>query len=105
MVIGMMSHTKIAHLTIEEKQRYLKKIDTLGLDPYLLPSELLIPLKSCKILPNLTFADIYIYLIHNPSPYTGEALKAFKSTEPTATSLQDGLMIPKFIIWRSRNVF
>ena len=27
------------------------------------------------------FADIYIDLVHNPSSYTGEALKAFKSTE------------------------
>ncbi|KAM3619227.1 uncharacterized protein V6R79_004838 [Siganus canaliculatus] len=38
-------------------------------------------LRSAKKLPNLTFADIYIYLVHNPSPYTGEALKAFKCTE------------------------
>ncbi|KAM3619822.1 uncharacterized protein V6R79_014096 [Siganus canaliculatus] len=76
-----MSLTKIAHLTDEEKKRYQQKIDILGLDPYLLNDKSLIPLQSAKKLPNLTFADIYIYLVHNPSPYTGEALKAFKSTE------------------------
>ena len=25
--------------------------------------------------------DIYIYLVHNPSPYSGDILKAFKSTD------------------------
>ena len=74
----MMSHTKIAHLTTDEKQQYFH---TLGFDPYVLTSELLTPLKYSKNLPNLTFADIYIHLVHNPSPCTGEALKAFKSTE------------------------
>lgn len=49
----MMLHTKRAHLTTDEKQWYLKKIDPLGFDPYLLSSELLTPLKSSKNLPNL----------------------------------------------------
>jgi len=62
-------------------RRKATKTDTLCFDPYLLTSELLTPLKYSKNLPNLTFADIYIYLVHNPSPFTGKALKAFKSTE------------------------
>ena len=70
----MMSHTKLAHLTTDEKQRYFNKIDNFNFDPYLLTTKLLTPRKHSKNLPNLTFADIYIYLVHNPSPYTGEAL-------------------------------
>ncbi|XP_041822862.1 uncharacterized protein LOC121628032 [Melanotaenia boesemani] len=71
----------IVHLSAKEKERYLKKIGILGFDPYHISNELLNPLKSAQHLPNLSFADIYIYLIHNPSPYTGESLKAYKSTD------------------------
>ena len=77
----MTSQPKIAHLTADEQQRYFNKIDILGCDPYLLPSQLLTPLKSAGNLPNVSFGDIYIYLVHNPSPYSGEQLKAYKSTE------------------------
>ena len=77
----MSSQPKIAHLTADEKQRYFNKIDILGCDPYLLPNQLLTPLKSAENLPKLSFGDIYIYLVHNPSPYTGDHLKAFKSTD------------------------
>lgn len=70
-----------AHLNETERQRYLEKTSIIGCDPYLLPSTLFCPLKSAKRLPQLTFPDIYIYLVHNPSPYTGDSLKAFKSTD------------------------
>lgn len=53
-----------------KKQHHLQKRDTLGLDPYLLSNELLTTLKSSKNLSNLTFADIYIYFVHNPFPHT-----------------------------------
>ena len=56
----------ISHLSGKEKQRYSQKIDILGFDPYLLPNQLLTPLKSVVILPNMSFGDIYIYLVHNP---------------------------------------
>src|SRR4029434_4656408 len=38
-------------------------------------------LTSTKSLPELQCGDIYIYLIENPSPYTSQKLKAYKSTD------------------------
>src|SRR4029434_3390166 len=73
--------TNIAHLNETERQRYLEKTLIIGRDPYLLPSTLFCPLKSAKRLPQLSFPDIYIYLIQNSSPYTVARLKAFKSTD------------------------
>ena len=58
-----------------------KKALIIGCDPYLLPSTLFCPLKSAKRLPQLSFPNVYIYLVHNPSPYTGDSLKAFKITD------------------------
>jgi hypothetical protein len=76
---NMAAHT--AHLDVSERQRYLDKISILGSDPYLLPPVFFSPLVSASSLPQINFHDIYIYLVHNPSPYTGESLKAFKSTD------------------------
>ena len=53
-----------------------KKALIIGCDPYLLTSTLFCPSKSAKRLDQLSFPDIYIYLVDNPSPYTGD----FKST-------------------------
>ena len=73
--------TNIAHLNEAETQRYLEKTLINGCDPYLLLSTLFCPLKSAKHLPQLSFPDIYNDLVDNPSPYTGDSLKAFKSTD------------------------
>ena len=70
-----------SHLNETEKQRYILKISIIGCDPYLIPPTVFCPLTSAKRLPQLTFPDIYIYLIHNPSPYSRDSLKAFKSTD------------------------
>ncbi|KAK0139170.1 hypothetical protein N1851_024247 [Merluccius polli] len=75
----MAVHT--AHLNQTEKERYLSKVSILGCDPYLIPATVFCPLTSAKRLPQLTFPDIYIYLIHNPSPYSRDSLRAFKSTD------------------------
>ena len=69
-----------AHLNGKERERYLVKTAIIGCDPYLSPTVFCL-LNSAKCLPQLTFPDIYIYLVHNPSPFTGESLKAFKSTD------------------------
>ncbi|KAJ4926107.1 hypothetical protein JOQ06_008290 [Pogonophryne albipinna] len=70
-----------AHLNGKERERYLVKTAIIGCDPYLLPPTVFCLLNSAKCLPQLTFPDIYIYLVHNLSPFTGESLKAFKSTD------------------------
>ncbi|KAJ4933408.1 hypothetical protein JOQ06_030239 [Pogonophryne albipinna] len=70
-----------AHLNGKERERYLLKTAIIGCDPYLLPPTVFCLLNLAKCLPQLTFPDIYIYLVHNPSPFTGESLKAFKSTD------------------------
>ena len=43
----------------------MEKALIIGCDPYLLTSTLFCPLKSAKRLPQLSFPDIYIYLVHN----------------------------------------
>ncbi len=39
-------------------------------DPYQVSKNIFTDLKIAPTLPNLTFADIYIYLIQNPSLYS-----------------------------------
>ena len=66
----------------EDKRRYAEKCKELGVvDPYLLPLGAMTPVALCQELPELTFADIYIYLIQFPSSYTGESMKAYKSLD------------------------
>ena len=61
----MASIAKITHQTT---------VEILSCDPYLASRQLFTPLKSAKILPNLTFPDTYMYLVHNLSTYTRESL-------------------------------
>src|SRR4029434_3594832 len=69
------------HTTIA-RQRYLEKNYILGTcDPFTAPADISISLTSTKSLPELQCGDIYIYLIENPSPYTSQKLKAYKSTD------------------------
>ena len=55
------------------------------------------PLSAATKLPLLAFNDMYIYLVHNPSPYTGESLKAYKSTDAYRYFVAGWVLDPK--IW------
>ena len=63
------------------KTRYKEKLKMLQLctDPYLVDRNAWSTEKS--LFPQIEFPDIFVYLISSPSPYTKEALKAYKSTE------------------------
>lgn len=67
-------------LSPQELSRYKDKIQKIGgKDPYKLPSDSFS--KDPKLLPSVTYPDIFNYLIMNPSPYTKEDLKAYKGLE------------------------
>jgi len=63
------------------KARYKEKLRMLKLqnDPYLLDTDDWSAERS--LWPPVEFPDLFIYLINLPSPYTKEALKAYKSTD------------------------
>lgn len=63
------------------KKRYREKTELLGLccDPYTTSRDCW--KRTPNVWPDVEFQDICAYLIHTPSPYIKEALKAYKSTE------------------------
>ncbi|XDV52426.1 hypothetical protein PO909_021155 [Leuciscus waleckii] len=88
------------------KIRYQEKINILGTcDPYTAPANVFIALKLAKSLPDLEFGDIYIYLIENPSPYTAQKIKAYKSTD-SYLFFKSG-WVNNAVLWevKNRNIF
>ncbi len=70
------------HLNDMELKRYTRKLDIIGAcDPYMAPRVLFMPLTEAAALPALEVGDIMIYLVENPSPFTLECMKAYKSTD------------------------
>ena len=68
-------------LDAADKKRYKEKLSKLGVctDPYLMDADQWST--SRNVWPSVEFPDICVYLINSPSPYTKEALKAYKSSE------------------------
>ena len=68
-------------LDAADKKRYKEKLSKLGLrvDPYLMDADQWST--SRNVWPSVEFPDICVYLLNSPSPYTKEALKAYKSSE------------------------
>ena len=66
---------------VADKKRYKEKLSKLGLriDPYLMDADQWST--SRNVWPSVEFPDICVYLLNSPSPYTKEALKAYKSSE------------------------
>ena len=72
----------VLHLQNKEKDRYITKLQALGIqDPYSVPAALYIDIKSSESLPLLEHPDIFLYLLFSPSPYSQESMKAYKSTD------------------------
>ena len=70
----------LSSLAPQEIQRYNEKISLIGGDdPYKIPKGNFS--NSHDVLPAVTYPDIYNYLVANPSPYSKEDLKAYKSLE------------------------
>ena len=73
----------IKHLTNEELYRYHAKLGILGAcDPYEAHGVLFTSLTApVAFIPDLEFGDNMVYLVENPSPYTLQTMKAYKSKE------------------------
>ena len=70
----------LSSLAPQEIQRYNEKISLIGGDDlYKIPKGNFS--NSHDVLPEVTYPDIYNYLVTNPSPYSKEDLKAYKSLE------------------------
>ena len=79
--VNIVSHFSDYYHSLDEasKSRYGEKIAKLGglKDPYLIARDTVGD--SWENWPNVEYPDLFSYLIHTTSEYTGESLKAYKS--------------------------
>ena len=70
-------------LAKDVQERYIKKISVLSLrDPYILMKDQCIQwINSLDLVPEVTYPDIFNYLVLTKSAYTLDEFKAFKSLE------------------------
>ena len=70
----------IDHLDAETRKRYVEKLKVIGgVDPYKVDKRDW--RDDVDLFPAVTYADLLIYLVHNPSLYTLESFRAYKSLE------------------------
>ena len=62
-------------------ERYKYKIIHIGHDPYTMLAEILVSYDNANIYPEMTYPEIYNYLISAPAPYTRDQLKAYNGLE------------------------
>ena len=75
-----MQQAYLASLTGSSRSRYLEKTTLIGgIDPYTIKKSDFI--SDVQLLPSISYPDIVNYLIHTPSSYTLDELKAYKSCE------------------------
>ena len=67
--------------------RYKFKIVHVCKDPYTMPSEICVSYDNDSIYAEVTYPDIYNYLISAPSPYTVDQLKTYKGLTSNVTIL------------------
>ncbi|XP_063078742.1 uncharacterized protein LOC134468800 [Engraulis encrasicolus] len=78
--------SEVEHLVGQQRERYVEKLKIAGVenDVYLLPPGLFTDVRqhgTASSLPDFGPHDLYMYVVNNPSPYTGYDLKAFKSLD------------------------
>lgn len=79
-----MSSAYYKSLSGEDQRRYLQKLNYSGVlqlpDPYDLRNGSVFQVND-KLLPNISWPEVYTYLIDTPGIYTREKLKSYKSLE------------------------
>ncbi|XP_057699579.1 uncharacterized protein LOC130920385 isoform X4 [Corythoichthys intestinalis] len=69
-------------LDVLHKSRYVEKLQSIqSPDPYLMPKSMFFDPLSSPSLPDISYPDIYNYLVHTKSAYSHESLKNLKSLE------------------------
>ncbi len=63
----------------DSKERYLEKINTIGMDPYEADKASFVD--DVDIWPSITSIHVGMYLVFSPSPYTGDNLLNYKSMD------------------------